>query len=172
MLGNESRWGDRDRHPVFPNKEKRVRKLMAVLVVVASVWLPSQARAATPTQKCDATCVAYVKAVQAHNYEVWIRHYEAFLICTRAHESSRKAPYYDDGYNVENQSNHTDEGAYQFQRPTWNGVAAHYGFWWLIGVDPKTASVADQDLMAARAAQWLGARPWSGLCGNLLGTAN
>lgn len=50
-------------------------------------------------------------------------------------------------------------GAYQFSQPTWDGVAGR-SFPRLVGVDPATASPADQDAMAL--SLWLssGWSPW------------
>ena len=54
-------------------------------------------------------------------------------------------------------------GAYQFNRTTWNGVAArHYGH--LNGVDPAKASPYDQDRMARALWAEQGRRPWP-VCG-------
>jgi hypothetical protein len=50
-------------------------------------------------------------------------------------------------------------GAYQFDRPTWNGVASRHAPR-LVGVDPAAASPADQDAMARALYGERGARPW------------
>lgn len=53
----------------------------------------------------------------------------------------------------------TYRGAYQFNRGTWNGVAArHYPQ--LRGVDPAAASPADQDRMARALWSERGRQPW------------
>lgn len=57
-------------------------------------------------------------------------------------------------------------GAYQFAQSTWNGVAAR-NYPYLVGVDPATATVAEQDAMA-RALWWeSGWAPWPH-CGSYL----
>lgn len=50
-------------------------------------------------------------------------------------------------------------GAYQFDRPTWNSVAGRH-FPHLVGVDPASASRADQDAMAFALYGERGHRPW------------
>jgi hypothetical protein len=60
----------------------------------------------------------------------------------------------------------TYRGAYQFNQSTWNGVASrHYPH--LVGVDPATASPADQDAMARALYSERGAQPWPH-CGRYL----
>lgn len=54
-------------------------------------------------------------------------------------------------------------GAYQFDRTTWNGVAARH-MPWLVGVSPHTASPEDQDAMAWWLWQERGTAPWP-VCG-------
>jgi len=56
-------------------------------------------------------------------------------------------------------SSGTYRGAYQFNRSTWNGVAArHYPH--LNGVDPAAASPTDQDRMARALWSERGRQPW------------
>lgn len=50
-------------------------------------------------------------------------------------------------------------GAYQFDRSTWNSVAGRH-VPRLVGIDPATASPADQDAMAFALYIERGARPW------------
>jgi hypothetical protein len=57
-------------------------------------------------------------------------------------------------------------GAYQFDRPTWNSVAARHAPQ-LVGVDPAAASPADQDAMARALYSDRGASPWP-RCGRYL----
>lgn len=54
-------------------------------------------------------------------------------------------------------------GAYQFDRTTWNGVAARWKPW-LIGVRPDLASPADQDAMVRALWSERGRNPWP-VCG-------
>lgn len=60
-------------------------------------------------------------------------------------------------------------GGYQFEQPTWDGVARRH-MPWLVGVKPHHASPADQDAMA----RWLwserGRYPWP-VCGLRVGAA-
>ena len=93
-------------------------------------------------------------------------HMNAFLVCTRAHESSHVPPAYDTGYAAVNPSG-TYRGAYQFSRSTWNNAAMRAGRLDLVGVDPAAASVADQDLLALDLYHWQGAGPWLGRCSGL-----
>ena len=56
-------------------------------------------------------------------------------------------------------SSGTYRGAYQFNRATWNGVAArHYPY--LVGHDPATAQPHDQDRMARALWAERGRQPW------------
>ena len=82
----------------------------------------------------------------------------AFLACTRAHESDRAG-----GYRAVNPSG-TYRGAYQFSRSTWDNTARHVGRSDLVGVDPAAAAPADQDFLAFHLYQWQGAAPWGGRC--------
>jgi len=50
-------------------------------------------------------------------------------------------------------------GAYQFDRPTWNSVAARHAPH-LVGVDPAAAAPGDQDALAFALYGERGARPW------------
>lgn len=92
-----------------------------------------------------------------------VDHMHPFLVCTRSHESSHNAPAYDDGYDAINPSGRY-RGAYQFSRSTWDSTARHFERFDLVGVDPATASVVDQDLMALHLYRWQGADPWLGRC--------
>jgi hypothetical protein len=83
---------------------------------------------------------------------------DAFLACTRAHESDRAG-----GYGAISPGG-TYRGAYQFDQTTWNGAATMAGRPDLIGVDPATASSADQDLLATALHNARGNQPWGGRC--------
>jgi hypothetical protein len=95
-----------------------------------------------------------------------VDHMHPFLVCTRSHESSHAPPAYDDGYAAVNPSG-TYRGAYQFSRSTWNNTALRSGRLDLVGIDPATVSVADQDLLALNLYKWQGAGPWMGRCSGL-----
>jgi Transglycosylase-like domain len=95
-----------------------------------------------------------------------VNHMHPFLVCTRAHESSHTPPAYDNGYAAVNPSG-TYRGAYQFSRSTWSNTAQRAGRLDLVGIDPATASVADQDLLALDLYTWQGAGPWMGRCAGL-----
>ncbi|HEY3834650.1 MAG TPA: hypothetical protein VGO03_20320 [Acidimicrobiia bacterium] len=95
-----------------------------------------------------------------------VNHMDAFLTCTRSHESSHTAPAFDNGYQAVNPS-HTYFGAYQFDQRTWNSAASVAGRADLIGVNPAGASVTDQDLLAMTLFQERGAAPWMGRCAGL-----
>lgn len=60
----------------------------------------------------------------------------------------------------------TYRGAYQFNRSTWDSVAARW-YPWLVGVDPAAASPAQQDAMARALYAERGAQPWPH-CGRYL----
>ncbi len=57
----------------------------------------------------------------------------------------------------------TYRGAYQFDQPTWNGVADRH-FPWLHGLDPATVDPWWQDAMARALYSERGAQPWP-ICG-------
>lgn len=60
----------------------------------------------------------------------------------------------------------TFRGAYQFNRSTWDGVAARH-FDWLVGVDPAEADPWWQDVMARALYSERGRAPWP-VCGRRL----
>jgi hypothetical protein len=80
------------------------------------------------------------------------------LSCIRAHESDSAG-----GYQAVS-SGGTYRGAYQFLPSTWNTVAASSGRPDLVGVDPASASAADQDAMASSLYASAGSQPWGGRC--------
>jgi hypothetical protein len=88
------------------------------------------------------------------------------LVCTRSHESSHTPPLYDDGYRAISPSGQY-RGAYQFSRSTWDSTARHANRSDLVGLDPASASMLDQDLMATHLYGWQGADPWMGRCAGL-----
>ena len=83
-------------------------------------------------------------------------HDDPFLVCTRARESGGN-------YGAYNPSG-PYMGAYQFLQSTWDSAANHAGRPALIGVQPNTASVYDQDDMAWDLYQWQGKGPWGNNC--------
>jgi hypothetical protein len=83
----------------------------------------------------------------------------AFLVCTRHHESDNSG-----GYHAVSGSG-TYRGAYQFSRSTWDNTARRAGRFDLVGVDPAAAAPADQDFLALMLYSWQGASPWGGRCG-------
>lgn len=86
---------------------------------------------------------------------------DAFLKCTRAHESDSAG-----GYRAVSPGG-TYRGAYQFLRSTWNNVARAAGRADLVGVDPAAAAPADQDQLALFLYHAQGAGPWGGRCAGL-----
>lgn len=80
----------------------------------------------------------------------------AFLACTRQLESG--------GNYAIVSADGLYHGAYQFLQSTWDATAGRAGRPDLIGVDPATASVADQDALAASLYATNGAQPWGGRC--------
>lgn len=147
------------------------RRVVALFALAAALLVPARA-ASAETVECSPACADYVTGLAAtyatalylHNLEVVARHYHPFLICTREHESAHGFPWPNNqGYHVVSSSG-TYRGAYQFSQSTWDITAQHFGHWWLIGVDPATASIADQDLQAMRLHEWQGASPWLGRC--------
>jgi hypothetical protein len=86
---------------------------------------------------------------------------DPFLACTRAHESDSAG-----GYSAVSPDG-TYRGAYQFDQSTWDSAARLAGRPDLIGVDPATASPADQDLLALDLFHARGAAPWGGRCAGL-----
>ncbi len=86
---------------------------------------------------------------------------DPFLACTRAHESDSSG-----GYQAVS-SGGTYRGAYQFDRSTWNSAAHLANRPDLVGVDPATASPADQDSLAFALFQARGTQPWGGRCAGL-----
>jgi hypothetical protein len=86
---------------------------------------------------------------------------DAFLRCTRAHESDSAG-----GYRAVSPGG-VYRGAYQFLRSTWNNEARAAGRPDLVGVDPAAAAPADQDQIALFLFQHAGAAPWGGRCRGL-----
>jgi len=86
---------------------------------------------------------------------------DAFLRCTRAHESDSAG-----GYRAVSPGG-VYRGAYQFLRSTWNNEARAAGRPDLVGVDPAAASPADQDQIALFLFHQQGAAPWGGRCRGL-----
>ena len=86
---------------------------------------------------------------------------DAFLRCTRAHESDSAG-----GYRAVSPDG-VYRGAYQFLRSTWNNVAGAAGRSDLVGVDPAAASPADQDQLALFLFRRSGPGPWGGRCRGL-----
>jgi hypothetical protein len=86
---------------------------------------------------------------------------DAFLRCTRGHESDTSG-----GYHAVSPGG-TYRGAYQFLQSTWNNVARAAGRPDLVGVDPAQASPADQDQLALFLYHQQGAGPWGGRCAGL-----
>jgi len=80
-----------------------------------------------------------------------------FLACTRERES-----HGDYGVVSADGQYH---GAYQFLQSTWNNTANRAGHPDLVGVDPASASSADQDAMATHLYSTQGSSPWRGRCG-------
>ena len=81
-----------------------------------------------------------------------------FLACTRAHESDSAG-----GYAAVSPDG-VYHGAYQFDQSTWNSVADSIGRADLVGVDPASATAADQDTLATALYQMRGNQPWGGRC--------
>ena len=81
-----------------------------------------------------------------------------FLACTRAHESDSAG-----GYAAVSPDG-VYHGAYQFDQSTWDSVAGSIGRSDLVGVDPATATPADQDTLATALYQMRGNQPWGGRC--------
>lgn len=82
---------------------------------------------------------------------------DGFLACVRNRESGGI-------YTIYNSGGSGAAGAYQFMPATWDSTAAHAGRPDLVGVDPATASPADQDAMAQELYAWQGTAPWGGGC--------
>ena len=80
-----------------------------------------------------------------------------FLSCVRQRESHGD-------YTVHNTQGSGASGAYQFMPGTWNSTADAAGRSDLVGIDPASASPADQDAMAAALYAQQGAGPWGGGC--------
>jgi len=83
---------------------------------------------------------------------------QAFLACTRSHESDSAG-----GYSAVSPDG-LYYGAYQFLIGTWNNIAAMAGRSDLVGVRPDQASPADQDAMALFLYHMSGNAPWGGRC--------
>ena len=81
-----------------------------------------------------------------------------FLSCVRDRESGGD-------YSIHNYGGSGASGAYQFLPGTWNSIAEASGRGDLVGVDPASASPADQDAMAQALYGQQGSSPWGGYCG-------
>jgi hypothetical protein len=81
-----------------------------------------------------------------------------FLSCIRSRESGGD-------YTIHNTGGSGASGAYQFMPGTWNSIASSTGRGDLVGLDPASASPADQDAMAAALYAQQGSAPWGGSCG-------
>ncbi len=80
-----------------------------------------------------------------------------FLSCVKQRESHGD-------YTVHNTQGSGASGAYQFMPGTWNSTADSAGRSDLVGIDPASASPADQDAMAVELYAQRGAGPWGGGC--------
>ncbi|HXY94664.1 MAG TPA: transglycosylase family protein [Acidimicrobiia bacterium] len=80
-----------------------------------------------------------------------------FLACVKQRESGGN-------YTIHNYQGSGASGAYQIMPGTWNSIAASTGRNDLVGIDPASASPADQDAMAAALYAQQGAAPWGGGC--------
>jgi len=80
------------------------------------------------------------------------------LACIRAHESDSAG-----GYQAVSSSG-TYRGAYQFAQSTWDNSAGAAGRADLVGVDPASASPADQDAVASYLYSQAGDQPWGNRC--------
>lgn len=130
----------------------------ALLLIVAGLLTAGCLNGAPP---------AYDPGPDWHGHPDWVyRHTHPFLICTRAHESDRgdKGGFglHDQGYQAVSPGG-TYRGAYQFDRNTWNSVASRWAPH-LVGRDPASAWVIDQDLLAWALYQERGNQPWGGRC--------
>jgi len=81
----------------------------------------------------------------------------SFLDCVRNRESGGD-------YTIHNSGGSGASGAYQFLPSTWNSIARATGRNDLVGIDPASASAADQDAMAAALYGQQGSSPWGGYC--------
>jgi hypothetical protein len=81
----------------------------------------------------------------------------AVLACIRWRESRGD-------YTAHNWQGSGASGAYQFMPSTWDATATAAGRGDLVGIDPATASVADQDLLAELLLSTQGLQPWGGAC--------
>ena len=137
--------------------KKAIRTLSVTALVACQALLPTtEAKAATPS-------------TQAFMRLAWKVHTVPFLMCTRSHESSSVAPYYDTGkapqhgYGAIN-PNGRYFGAYQFGQTTWNNTARHVNLGFLVGTRPDRAPMFVQDIMALSLYRWQGKAPWSYRC--------
>ena len=114
------------------------------LLGVALVAMIGVFAACTPEQ---------IAAVQAHHNSDKFRHVLSDTQLQRLRQCEST-----DRYHITNPSGRY-RGAYQFDRQTWNGVAArHYPN--LQGVDPAAAAPHDQDRMARALWAERGRQPW------------
>lgn len=81
-----------------------------------------------------------------------------FLSCVRNRESGGD-------YTIHNTGGSGASGAYQFLPGTWNSIAGSSGRGDLVGMDPASATPADQDAMAQALYAQQGSSPWGGYCG-------
>ncbi len=122
---------------------------------------------------------AWTKAVDDANAARWYAAVAADIARQRAATSSHRSSSGGSGtgvlacikqresrgqYGVVNGSSGA-AGAYQFMPGTWNTTARSAGRPDLVGVNPASASAADQDAMAQHLLATQGLGPWGGGCG-------
>jgi hypothetical protein len=130
---------------------------------IAVVAVQNEARAAylraVEEQEREEALAAFFRAAASREGPGGVRtggDVEAFLECTRRIESTGN-------YNAVSPGG-TYRGAYQFDQRTWDSNAAASGRYDLVGIDPASASTADQDQMARDLYARRGNQPWGGRC--------
>lgn len=132
-------------------QQRRVAEYFEAVAAAARAAPPPAASAPAVAGAASATASATASGSCAGDLA-------CFLPCTRAHESDTAG-----GYAAVSPDG-VYRGAYQFDRTTWDSVAASTGRADLVGVDPAASSAADQDTLASALYLMRGNQPWGGRC--------
>lgn len=141
------------------------------LIVIVLGFILLLATACSVPQTAQYTHKAEADVTQADQLSAWSAyqtqlnayiHQSAWMVCIRTRESDRD----DINHNGLHDGGYQDRGgyfgAYQFLQGTWNSAAGVAGEPWLIGQNPATVSVQDQDFVVWVYSHATNGSPWAG----------